>query len=170
MIEIRQLDGNDIWGQIEGLSAVLVDCVEGGASVNFMSGFSMDDAALFFESVADAVDRAERLAFAAFDGEEVLGTVQVMLRTPPNQPHRGEIAKLLVRRASRGQGVAQQLMEAAEEAAREAGKTLLTLDTASDAAERLYERMGWTRVGVIPNFALLPDGAPCATTFFWKQL
>ena len=130
----------------------------------------MDDAALFFESVADAVDRAERLAFAAFDGEEVLGTVQVMLRTPPNQPHRGEIAKLLVRRASRGQGVAQQLMEAAEEAAREAGKTLLTLDTASDAAERLYERMGWTRVGVIPNFALLPDGAPCATTFFWKQL
>ena len=135
-----------------------------------MSGFSMDDAALFFESVADAVDRAERLAFAAFDGEEVLGTVQVMLRTPPNQPHRGEIAKLLVRRASRGQGVAQQLMEAAEEAAREAGKTLLTLDTASDAAERLYERMGWTRVGVIPNFALLPDGAPCATTFFWKQL
>lgn len=170
MIEIRQLDGNDVWGQIEGLSAVLVDCVEGGASVNFMAEFSMDDAALFFESVADAVDRGERLAFAAFDGEEVLGTVQVMLRTPPNQPHRGEIAKLLVRRTSRGQGVAQQLMEAAEAAAREAGKTLLTLDTASDAAERLYERMGWTRVGVIPNFALLPDGTPCATIFFWKQL
>ncbi len=171
MIEIRHLhDGNDVWGQMEGLAKVLVDCVEGGASVNFMANFSLDDASLFFEGVADAVDRGERLAFAALEGEEVLGTVQVILRMPPNQQHRGEIAKLLVRRSARGQGVAQKLMAAAEAAALAAGKTILTLDTASEAAERLYERMGWTRVGSIPDFSLLPDGKPCASTFFWKAL
>lgn len=170
MIEIRQLDGNDVWAQMEGLAGVLVDCVEGGASVNFMEGYSLDEATLFFERVADAVDRGERLAFAALEGEEVLGTVQVIVKMPPNQPHRGEVAKLLVRRSARGRGVAQRLMEEAEAAARAAGKTVLTLDTASDTAERLYARMGWNRVGMIPEFCLLPDGTPCATTFFWKAI
>ena len=170
MIEIRQLDGNDVWAQMEGLAGVLVDCVEGGASVNFMQGYSLDVATLFFESVADAVDRGERLAFAAIEGEEVLGTVQVIVKMPPNQPHRGEVTKLLVRRAARGRGVAQRLMEEAETAARVAGKSVLTLDTASDTAERLYARMGWNRVGAIPEFCLLPDGTPCATTIFWKAI
>ena len=93
------------------------------------------------------------------------------LAVPPNQPHRGEIAKLLVRRSARRRGIAQHLMEGAEAAARSEGKTLLVLDTVTgDAAERLYERLGWTRVGVIPNYALYPDGRPCDTTVFWKSL
>jgi GNAT superfamily N-acetyltransferase len=108
---------------------------------------------------------------AAFDDGDVVGTVQVNLATPPNQPHRADIAKLLVRRSARRRGVAAQLMEAAEREALAEGKTLLVLDTVTgDAAERLYERLGWTRVGVIPNYALYPDGRPCATTLFYKQL
>ena len=112
-----------------------------------------------------------RVLLAAFDDGELVGTVQVDLATPPNQPHRGDIAKLLVRRSARRRGIAAQLMEAAEREALAEGKTLLVLDTVTgDAAERLYERLGWTRVGVIPNYALYPDGRPCATTVFYKQL
>ncbi len=97
--------------------------------------------------------------------------MQVILALPPNQPHRGEIAKLLVHRAARKRGIAARLMDAAEAEARAEGKTLLVLDTVTgDAAERLYERLGWTRVGVIPGYALYPDGRPCATTVFWKRI
>ena len=104
-------------------------------------------------------------------GGELVGTVQVITALPPNQPHRGEIAKLLVHRAARGRGIARLLMEAAEAEARAEGKTLLVLDavTGGDAA-RLYDRLGWTTVGVIPNYALYPDGRPCDTTVFWKSL
>jgi GNAT superfamily N-acetyltransferase len=97
--------------------------------------------------------------------------VQVHLALPPNQPHRGEIAKLLVHRSARGRGVAQLLMEGAEAEARAEGRSLLVLDTVTgSAAERLYDRLGWTRVGVVPGFALYPDGRPCDATFFWKAL
>jgi ribosomal protein S18 acetylase RimI-like enzyme len=97
--------------------------------------------------------------------------VQVVLAVPPNQPHRGEVAKLLVHRAARRQGIAERLMERAEAEARAEGKTLLVLDTVTgDPAERLYARLGWTRVGVIPDYALYPDGRPCATTVFWKRI
>jgi len=97
--------------------------------------------------------------------------VQVILALPPNQPHRAEIAKLLVHRSARRRGIAQLLMERAEAEARAEGKTLLVLDTVTgDDAERLYERLGWTRVGVIPGYALYPDGRPCDTTVFWKSL
>jgi ribosomal protein S18 acetylase RimI-like enzyme len=101
----------------------------------------------------------------------VVGTVQVVLALPPNQPHRAEIAKLLVHRSARRRNIAQLLMELAEAEARAEGKTLLVLDTVTgDNAERLYERLGWTRVGVIPGYALYPDGRPCDTTVFWKAL
>jgi ribosomal protein S18 acetylase RimI-like enzyme len=120
--------------------------------------------------VADA-EEGRRLVLAAFADGELVGTVQVVLALPPNQPHRGEIAKLLVRRSARRRGIAERLMDCAEQEARAEGKTLLVLDTVTgDAAERLYMRLGWTRVGEIPNYALYPDGRPCSTTFFWKAL
>ena len=112
-----------------------------------------------------------RLILAAFADGELVGTVQVILALPPNQPHRGEIAKLLVHRSARRRGVARLLMERAEAEARAEGKSLLVLDTVTgDDAERLYARLGWTRVGVIPGYALYPDGRPCDTTVFWKEI
>jgi GNAT superfamily N-acetyltransferase len=157
--------------QLDGLAAVLVDCVEGGASVSYMAPFSHEQARDAFEVVAEVVEQGRRLLLAAFLNGDVVGTVQVVLAVPPNQPHRAEIAKLLVHRSARRRSIAQLLMERAEAEARAEGKTLLVLDTVTgDSAERLYLRLGWTRVGVIPGYALYPDGRPCDTTVFWKAL
>jgi GNAT superfamily N-acetyltransferase len=170
-IEIRRLEENEVTAQLDGLASVLADCVAGGASVSYMAPFSHEDARVAFEAVAAEVGQGRRLLLAAFSDGDLVGTVQVILALPPNQPHRGEIAKLLVHRSARRRGVAQLLMERAEEEARAEGKTLLVLDTVTgDNAERLYERLGWTRVGVIPGYALYPDGRPCDTTVFWKSL
>jgi GNAT superfamily N-acetyltransferase len=136
-----------------------------------MAPFSHDDARAVFAAVAAEVEEGRRLLLAAFAAGDLVGTVQVILALPPNQPHRGEIAKLLVHGSARRRGIAQLLMEHAEAEARAEGKTLLVLDTVTgDDAERLYERLGWTRVGVIPGYALYPDGQPCDTTVFWKSL
>jgi GNAT superfamily N-acetyltransferase len=168
---IRRLDACAARAALDGLAAVLVDCVEGGASVSYMAPFSHDDARAVFEEVAAEVECGRRVLLAAFEDGDVVGTVQVNLATPPNQPHRGEVAKLLVRRSARRRGIAAQLMEAAEREALADGRTLLVLDTVTgDGAERLYERLGWKRVGVIPNYALYPDGRTCDTTVFYKQL
>jgi GNAT superfamily N-acetyltransferase len=170
-IEIRRLGAADANEHLDGLAAVLADCVAGGASVSYMAPFSHEDARAAFEAVAADVAQGRRLLLAAFDDGRLVGTVQVNLALPPNQPHRGEIAKLLVHRSARRRGIAQLLMERAESEARAEGKTLLVLDTVTgDAAERLYARLGWTRVGVIPGYALYPDGRPCDTTVFWKSL
>jgi GNAT superfamily N-acetyltransferase len=145
--------------------------VAGGASVSYLAPFSHEQARDAFEGFAAEVERSRRILLGAFADGELVGTVQVILALPPNQPHRAEIAKLLVHRAARKRGVAQLLMEHAESAARAEGKTLLVLDTVTgDNAERLYTRLGWTRVGVIPGYALYPDGRPCDTTVFWKTL
>ncbi len=170
-IEIRRLASIDVHEQLDGLAGVLVDCVAGGASVSYMAPFSHEDARGVFTAFADEVEQGRRLLLAAFANGDLVGTVQVILALPPNQPHRAEIAKLLVHRSARRRGIAQLLMERAEDEARAEGKTLLVLDTVTgDDAERLYERMGWTRVGVIPGYALYPDGRPCDTTVFWKSL
>lgn len=170
-VEIRSLDAAEARAQVDGLAAVLVDCVAGGASVSYMAPFSQEEARGVFEAVATDVEQGRRLLLAAFADGLLVGTVQVNLALPPNQPHRGEIAKLLVHRSARKRGIAQRLMEHAESEARAAGKTLLVLDTVTgDNAERLYTRLGWTRVGVIPSYALYPDGRPCDTTVFWKAL
>jgi GNAT superfamily N-acetyltransferase len=170
-IDLRRLDGPAARAHLDGLAAVLRDCVEGGASVSYMAPFSDEDARAAFEGFVADAERGRRLIVAAYDDGELVGTVQVILALPPNQPHRGEIAKLLVRRSARGRGIARLLMERAEDEARAEGKTLLVLDTVTgDPADRLYASMGWTRVGEVPNFALYPDGRPCATTFFWKAL
>ncbi|HEX5582183.1 GNAT family N-acetyltransferase [Gaiella sp.] len=170
-VDIRRLDGSDARAHLDGLAAVLHDCVEGGASVGYMAPFSQEDALTAFEGFVSELEEGRRLIVAAFEDGRVLGTAQVVLALMPNQPHRGEVTKVLVHRRARRRGVARLLMERAEDEARAEGKTLLVLDAVTGgAAERLYERMGWNRVGVIPNFALYPDGRPCSTTFFWKPL
>jgi len=156
--------------QIEGLADVLVDCVEGGASVSFMHPLPRERALGFWRRVARDVASGGRALVIAEDGQGVCGTVQLVLEQPENQPHRAELSKMLVHRRARRRGLGEALMRAAETAARECGKTLLVLDTANPEAERLYERMGWTRVGVIPGFALLPHGGLCGTTFFYREL
>ncbi|KVU29149.1 acetyltransferase [Burkholderia ubonensis] len=171
-ITIRRVSGDEVTTYIDALSDVLIDCVEGGASVSFMSPISRDTAARFWRQVADGVMRGERILLVAerADGR-VVGTVQLITALPENQPHRADVAKMLVHRDARRQGVGARLMAAADNAARAAGKAVLVLDTVtgSDAA-RLYERAGWQRVGDVPNYALMPDGRYCATTFFHKQL
>ena len=156
--------------QIEGLVDVLIDCVEGGASVSFMWPLTRARARAFWQRVAQGVATSERALVVAEDAEGICGTVQLILDQPENQPHRADLAKMLVHRRARCHGLGAALMRAAEAAARDCGKTLLVLDTASDAAERLYEREGWVRVGVIPGYALLPHGGPCATTYFYRNL
>ena len=169
-IRIRALDA---FGdhEIAGLCDVLIDCVEGGASVSFVLPMTRAKAEAFWRGAAASAARGERLVFAAEDAAgAIVGTVQIILAQPENQPHRADLAKMLVHRRARRHGIGGALLAAAERGARRAGKTLLVLDTASDDAERLYARQGWQRCGVIPNYALWPDGRPCATTFFFKFL
>ena len=152
------------------LADVLIDCVEGGASVSFMSPLDHAQALAFWRDVAAGLARGERSVAVAFDGDDVVGTAQVVFAQPPNQPHRADVAKMLVTRRARRGGVGAALLASVEEAARAAGKTLLVLDTASDDARRLYERSGWQRVGDIPDYALLPHGGLCSTTYYFKRL
>jgi GNAT superfamily N-acetyltransferase len=171
MVEIRRLTATDGQQHLTALAEVLLDCVEGGASVSFMASLTKAEAESFFGNVVEGVQRGDRILLAAFIDSKLVGTVQVVNATPPNQPHRADVAKLLVLRSARKQGVGARLMEYAEEASRLAGKTLLVLDTVTrDHAERLYLRLGWNKLGVIPNYALFPDGRFCDTTVFWKQL
>ena len=156
--------------EIQGLSDVLIDCVEGGASVSFMLPMTRAKAEAFWHRAAASVARGERVVLSAEDETGIVGTVQVILAQPENQPHRGDLAKMLVHRRARRRGIGAALLVAAERSALDAGKTLLVLDTASDDAERLYAQQGWQRCGIIPNYALWPDGRPCATTYFFKSL
>jgi len=156
--------------QIDELAGVLIDCVEGGASVSFMHPLPRDRAVAFWRRVAQGVAAGERAVLVAEDARGLCGTVQLVLDQPENQPHRADLSKLLVHRRARRQGLGEALMRAAEATARECGKTLLVLDTASGEAERLYDRLGWTRVGVIPGYALLPQGGLCGTTVYYRNL
>lgn len=156
--------------QIDALAHVLIDCVEGGASVSFMHPLSPQRARDFWQRVADELPRGARTLLVAEDGMGIVGTVQLLLEQPENQPHRADLAKMLVHRRARGQGIGAALLAAAEQLARECGKTLLLLDTASAEAERLYQRGGWQRCGSVPGYALLPHGGLCATTFFYREL
>jgi len=157
--------------EIEGLSEVLIDCIEGGASVSFMYPMTRAKAAEFWRDAAESLARGERIVLAAEDrAGAIVGTIQVLLKQPENQPHRGDVAKMLVHRRARRSGVGALLLAAAERAALAAGKSLLVLDTASPEAERLYARQGWQYCGRIPRYALMPDGEPCATIVMYKDL
>lgn len=156
---------------ITALVDVLVDCVNANASVGFMSPLSRDRAERFWRMVAAGVARGERAVLLAHDDRGLCGTVQLVLDTPDNQPHRADLCKMLVHSRARRRGLGAALMTAAERLALARGRTLLVLDavTGGDAA-RLYTRLGWTRVGDIPGYALNPDATPCGTTYFYKTL
>lgn len=156
--------------QVQGLAALLIDCVDGDASVGFMQPLPLAKAQAFWQRVADDVAAGRRALLVAEDSHGILGTVQLVLDQPDNQPHRADLCKMLVHRRARRQGVGAALMQAAEDLARDCGKSLLVLDTASDTAARLYARQGWQRCGEIPGYALLPQGGLCATTFFYRRL
>ena len=157
--------------ELQALSEVLVDCVEAGASVSFMWPMTRGKALAYWRDVAASAARCERVVLAAYDAAEtIVGTVQVVFAQPENQLHRADVAKMLVHRRARRHGVGAALLVAAERHALRSGKTLLVLDTASPDAERLYVRQGWQLCGRIPDYALMPDGAPCATTVYYKSL
>lgn len=156
---------------IQGLSDVLADCVEGGASVGFMSHSHRDRAVEFWTRVARAVAAGKRALLIARDDVGICGTVQLIFDLPENQPHRADLVKMLVHRRARRRGLGAELIRAAESVAHDCGKTLLVLDAVTDGdAARLYERLNWVRVGDIPNFALMPDGSPCSTTYYYRDL
>lgn len=157
--------------EIQGLSDVLIDCVEGGASVSFMAPFGRKRSLAFWERVAQDVSQGKRLLLIAEDEQGICGTVQLIFDLPENQPHRADLVKMLVHRRARRRGIATALLREAERQARVSNKTLLVLDAVTGGdAERLYESLGWIRVGVIPNYALMPDGTPCSTTYFYRDL
>ena len=156
--------------QLQALALLLIDCVEGGASVSFMHPLSIDSAIEFWRGVTEEAARGERALLIAEDSSGIVGTVQRVLAQPEYQPHRAAHSKMLVHRRARRAGLGAALMQSAEQVARECGKTLLVLDTASDDAARLYARLGWQACGSVPGYALLPQGGLCATTFFYREL
>jgi GNAT superfamily N-acetyltransferase len=168
-LAVRRLDrlGD---ADVEALAALMIDVVEGGASIGFMLPIDAARAQAFWRRVAEGVSGDERVLFVAEDGEGIVGTVQVLLEQPENQPHRADVAKMMVANRARRRGIGAALMQAAEQEAKARGKTLLVLDTASADAERLYARLGWQRAGTIPGYALLPQGGPCDTTYFYRVL
>jgi GNAT superfamily N-acetyltransferase len=155
---------------IEALADVLIDCVEGGASVSFMHPLSRERAVAFWQNVAREVENGARALLIAEDAQGIVGTVQLVLAQPENQPHRADLSKMLVHRRARRCGVGAALMQAAEDAARRSGKTLLVLDTANAEAARLYARLGWIFAGTVPGFALWPQGGFCDTHFYYRKL
>jgi GNAT superfamily N-acetyltransferase len=168
-LDVRRLDAvSDT--QLQALADILIDCVAGGASVSFMLPLTRAKALAFWRTVAAGVARGERALLVAEGAQGIVGTVQVILAQPENQPHRADVAKMLVHRRARRQGAGAALMRAAERAALDEGKTLLVLDTADASAARLYARLGWQAAGTIPRYALLPQGGECATTYFYRSL
>ena len=164
---VRDVDSH----MIDALAGVLLDCVEGGASVSFMQPLTRERAEAFWRKVADGVRAGTRALLIAEDDQGVCGTVQLIFDLPENQPHRADLAKMLVHRRARRKGLGSALMRAAEQTARECGKTLLVLDAVTDGdAARLYAKLGWVRVGDIPNYALYPQGGYCSTTYFYRNL
>jgi GNAT superfamily N-acetyltransferase len=166
---IRVLAPQEIDSRADALAEVLLDAVAGGASVSFMAGLTRDQAVAWWREIAASAARGERVVFVAGEFD---GTAQLVLDTPPNQPHRAELAKMLVHRRARRRGLGRALFAAVEEEARKRQRTLLTFDTLTgSAAERLYLECGAERAGVIPGYALFPEGgAPAATTVFFKRL
>lgn len=171
-VQVRSADAESLAAMRPRLCEILVDCVQHGASVGFLAPLDPAEAGQYWRRVENAVAGGRRIVLVASspDGGEIAGTVQLDVNTMANQPHRGTVSKLLVHSAQRRRGVGEALMAALEQAALDAGRWLLTLDTATPAAERLYERMGWTRSGVIPDYALNPDGTLTATAHYWKRL
>jgi GNAT superfamily N-acetyltransferase len=171
MPTIRALRPEEGETALPQLAAVLVDAVANGASVNFMAGFSTDDALRFWRGQLPGLADGTRHILVAESGRMILGTVVVSLAAAPNQPHRADVGKMIVHSSARGRGTGQRLLEAAEALALRLGRSLSTLDTeAGSAGDRLYRRCGWVPVGSIPNYSYTPDGRLTPATFFYKEL
>ncbi|WP_457420396.1 N-acetyltransferase family protein [Roseateles sp. P5_E7] len=172
VVVIRELDGAEALARVAELAEVLRDCVEGGASVGFMLPLTEGRPEAFWRKVAASVAAGERHLFVAEDeAGRICGTLALVIDMPDNQPHRADVSKMLVHRRMRRQGVAERLLKALEVRARELGKTTLVLDTVTGSdASRVYERTGWQKAGDMPNYALMPDGAPCSTTYYFKPI
>jgi GNAT superfamily N-acetyltransferase len=171
MTDVRRLDIEAARAAVPQLAEILADAVANGDSVSFLIPLSRDDAAAFFESLLPEIERGTRVLLAAFDGDDLVGTVQIAHAWQPNSRHRAEVVKLIVRADRRGGGIGRLLMERLEDEARADGKSLLLLDTVADSvADRLYAKLGWTRIGVIPRYAEDPHGELCAAAFFFKEL
>ncbi len=168
---VRVLDADEALRRLDELSAVLIDSVEGGASVGFLAPMTRAKAEPYWRSVIEGVAASGRRLLVAEDtAGGLLGTVQLVFAAPENQPHRADVSKLLVLRSARRQGIGEALMRAAEAEALATGRTVLVLDTATAEAERVYDRAGWTRLGALPDYALMPDGSLCDTVFYYKRL
>lgn len=167
---IRRLHALDD-ARLEQLAALTFDCVDGGASIGFLQPFTLDKARAFWRRIAPEIAAGERALLVAEDERGICGTVQLVLALPANQPHRADLCKMQVHRRARKLGLGARLVRAAEELARECGRSLLVLDAVTNGdAARLYERCGWVKVGDVPNFALYPDGRPCGTTYYYRDL
>ncbi|MGO4405544.1 N-acetyltransferase family protein [Bosea sp. RAF48] len=170
-VAIETLDAEATEAAIPALTDILRDCVANGASVGFMDWNTSADYERFWRDAAASVASGQVILLAARNDDGIVGTAQLHLIGKPNQPHRAEIAKVLVHSRARRQGIGEALMQRAEAIAREKGRDLLVLDTDEHgAARRLYNRLGWTEAGTIPRFALMPGGADCGSTFFYKDL
>jgi GNAT superfamily N-acetyltransferase len=170
-VEIRILSHADAGAARARLAEILTACVAGGASINFMASFTHDDALTWWDGAIAGIATGSIILFGAYLDDELVGSAQLGLDRPPNQQHRADVKKVIVHPHARQRGIGAALMEAVEAQARRDGLELLTLDTATGSpAERLYARLGWQRAGIIPRYALMPDGSPCDTTFFWKEL
>jgi ribosomal protein S18 acetylase RimI-like enzyme len=157
--------------ELDDLTSLLVDSVEGGASLGFLKPLDEAQARIYWEGVSNAVQAGQKALLVAEIGGAILGTVQVVLDMPQNQPHRGEISKMIVHTKVRQLGLGTRLLEAGEDRARLAGKSLLVLDTQTGSAgERLYTKAGFTPLPPLPDYALTPDGVLAATTIFWKRI
>ena len=168
---IHRLEAAEAKARINELADILLDCVAGGASVSFMADMTRGEALTFWNKVIEGVATGQRILLVATSDGELIGTVQVVPSGIPNQPHRSDLSKMLVHRKARGMGVGAALLKAAEDISLNAGWWLMVLDTVSGSdGERLYKRGGWKPVGVIPNYALWPDGSLCPTTYFYKDL
>jgi GNAT superfamily N-acetyltransferase len=171
MTNLRVLTAAQARAAMDDLCAILIDCVEGGASVGFMLPFDAEKAQAFWQGVANAVDAGDVVLVAAEREGKLVGTAQLALKLPENQPHRADVKKLLVHRSARGLGLSRLLMAEIEKQAALAGKKLLVLDTATgELAEGIYEKLGWTKAGIVPDYALFPDGRFCDTSIFYKRV
>ena len=168
---IRDIDAAEAQARIGELAAILVDAVAHGASVNFMAGFTLEEAAAFWHGQIPGLADGSRKLLVAADGDRLVGTVVLTLAPQPNQQHRADIGKMLVLSQARRRGLGRRLLIAVEDLARAHGRTLLMLDThTGSAGEALYRSSGWTEYGVVPDHALTPDGTPAPTTFFYKRV
>jgi GNAT superfamily N-acetyltransferase len=168
---LRSLSASEAERALPALGAVLVDAVAGGASVNFMAGFTQEAAETFWRGQLAGIAAGQRILLVAEQAGAILGTLVVSFAPQPNQPHRADIGKMLVHSSARRRGLGRALLQAGEKAALDSGRTLLVLDTETGSAgHRLYAACGWTEVGTIPGYALSTDGEPSGATIFYKML